>query len=92
MSEDTGFDDLLGNDVGVPTEEGESWGEAAERLRPDATIDLGCPEGHFSLEVSAHHGAVDAVAFLQDEAIQDSPGPCPACGAEIMPEVTSTDE
>lgn len=87
MNEGSGFGEHMDTDVGVPAEDGESWGEVAERLRPDATIDLSCPNGCYSSEVDCHHGAVDAVAFLLDEAIQDDPGPCPACGAPIEPEV-----
>ena len=89
MTGGSGFGDHLDGDVGVPSERGESWGEAAERLRPDATIDLSCPNGCYSLKVEGHHGAVDAAEFLKEEAIKDDPGPCSACGSAIVPEVTS---
>lgn len=76
-----GYD--FGEDApGVPRGEGVTWGEAAERLRPDATRDLSCPNGCFELEVTAHHedgGAEDLI----EKAVQDEPGPCPSCGADL---------
>jgi len=79
--EDTGYD--FGDDPpGVPAGEGETWDEAAERLRPDATVDLSCPNGCYELEVTAHHEAGEAGELI-DKAVQEEPGPCPNCGAEI---------
>lgn len=66
---------------GVPRGEGESWAELSERLSPDATADLSCPNGCFELTVTARHAAGGADDLI-DRAIVDEPGPCPNCGAE----------
>jgi hypothetical protein len=53
-------------------------------------VDLSCPEGCFDLEVTGHHAERDDLAFLEDVALQDEPGPCPNCGAEIEPRLLAT--
>lgn len=67
----------------TPRGEGETWGEAAERLRPDATVDLSCPAGCFELEIEASHEARDAREFLDEVALPDDLVACPECDETI---------
>lgn len=71
---------------GVPNGEGTPPGEATmydgdRRVRED----LSCPNGCFELEVTAHRETGGAGELL-DQAVQDEPGPCPNCGADLRGE------
>lgn len=52
----------------------------------NAVVYLSCPNGCFTLEVSAYH-EIGAADDLIDKSVQDNPGPCPKCHADIDPEV-----
>lgn len=69
MTDDTGFDDLLDGEAGVPADEGESWGDLAERLRtPDTLADL------HELPWSAIEGAFVRVVVEVDNGFLDREG------------------
>jgi len=62
---------------------GETWGEAADRISPDAEVDLSCPEGCIELTISASHDARDARKWLDEIATPDDLTECPECGTTI---------
>lgn len=80
-------DAILGDDPpGVSREEGTPPGEVSlYDGETRAREDLSCPNGCFELEVTAHHEAGGATALI-DAAVQDEPGPCPNCGADLQGE------
>lgn len=76
-----GYD--FGDRTSVPAGEGTSPTEATiYNGETRAKEDLSCPNGCVDLEVTAHREA-GAVSELIDQAVQDEPGPCPACGAPL---------
>lgn len=79
-----GYD--FGDQTGVPAGEGTPPGEAT--IYDGETrekVDLSCPNGCVELEVTAHR-ETGGVSDLIDQAIQDEPGPCPNCGADLRGE------
>mgnify|MGYP006283828341 CR=1 FL=1 len=87
MPNDRGDTYAVDGEPGVPRDEGESWDDVAERRRPEATIDVFCPNECFEVRFHGSHDLRDAGEFLQEVAIDPEFGTCPHCGAATDQEV-----